>query len=196
MKNALFLLLDEFADWEGSYLSSTLNQSEFWSVKTISTEENVVSLGGLSVLIDYVIGSEPKDYNLLVMIGGNSWDNNNDELLKFVGEAFEKDVVIGAICGAVDYLAKNGFLNDYKHTGNSVYLWNDYDLYTSADKFIEEQAVKDRNLVTANGTAPLEFTELVLKLVEFDQPEKIEKTMFMNRHGFYNYCEKYGNPFL
>lgn len=35
MKNALLLLLDEFADWKGSYLSSTLNQSESWSVKTI-----------------------------------------------------------------------------------------------------------------------------------------------------------------
>ena len=72
MKNALFLLLDEFADWEGSYLSSTLNQSESWSVKTISVEEKVVSLGGFSVLVDYVIGSEPKDYDLLIMIGGNS----------------------------------------------------------------------------------------------------------------------------
>ncbi|GMA43852.1 hypothetical protein GCM10025853_13090 [Tetragenococcus halophilus subsp. halophilus DSM 20339] len=40
MKQALFLLLDEFADWEGAYLSSTLNQSEFWTVKTISVEKS------------------------------------------------------------------------------------------------------------------------------------------------------------
>jgi len=72
MRKALFLLLDEFADWEGSYLSSTLNQSEAWSVKTISDRQKVVSLGGFSVLLDYVIGSEAKDYDLLVMIGGNS----------------------------------------------------------------------------------------------------------------------------
>ncbi|HIA6978480.1 MULTISPECIES: type 1 glutamine amidotransferase family protein [Staphylococcus] len=196
MKNALFLLLDEFADWEGSYLSSTLNQSESWSVKTISVEEKVVSLGGFSVLVDYVIGSEPKDYDLLIMIGGNSWDNSSDDLLRFVQETFNKGIPVGAICGAVDYLAKNGFLNNYKHTGNSICLWSDYDCYTSANKFIEKQAVKDGKTVTANGTAPLEFTELVLKLIEFDAPENIEKTMFINRHGFYNYCEKYGNPFL
>ncbi|GMA09091.1 putative protease YdeA [Tetragenococcus halophilus subsp. flandriensis] len=195
MRKALFLLLDEFADWEGSYLASTLNQSETWSVKTISDRQKVVSLGGFSVLLDYVIGSEAKDYDLLVMIGGNSWDNSSGELLKFVEEAFNKDIVIAAICGAVDYLAKNGFLNDYKHTGNSVDLWKDYEFYTSADNYIEKQAVKDRQLVTANGTAPLEFTELVLDLIAFDTPENIEKTMFMNRYGFYNYCEKYGNPF-
>lgn len=63
MKKALFLLLDGFADWEGSYLSSTLNQSESWSVNTISIEEKVVSLGGFTVLIDYIIGDEPKNYD-------------------------------------------------------------------------------------------------------------------------------------
>ncbi|GMQ72997.1 type 1 glutamine amidotransferase family protein [Tetragenococcus halophilus] len=195
MKQALFLLLDEFADWEGAYLSSTLNQSEFWTVKTISVEKKVVSLGGFSVLLDYVIGSEPKDYDLLVMIGANSWGNSSAELLKFVEEAFNKGIVIAAICGAVDYLAKNGFLNDHKHTGNFVDSWKNYEFYTSADNYLKKQAVKDGQLVTANGTAPLEFTELVLDLIAFDTPENIEKMMFMNRYGFYNYCEKYGNPF-
>lgn len=196
MKNALFLLLDQFADWEGSYLSSALNQSETWSVKTISVEEKVVSLGGFSVLVDYIIGSEPQDYDLLIMIGGDSWNNNSNDLLAFVKEAFDKSIPVGAICGAVDYLAKNGFLNSYKHTGNSVYLWNEYKHYTAANKFIEKQAIKDGKLVTANGTAPHEFTELVFELIEFDTPENIEKTIFMNKYGFYNYCEKYGNPFL
>ena len=46
MKKALFLLLDEFADWEGAYLSSILNQDDNWSASTISVEENVSSLGG------------------------------------------------------------------------------------------------------------------------------------------------------
>ena len=36
MKQALFLILDEYADWEGAYLSTTLNQREDWSVHTIS----------------------------------------------------------------------------------------------------------------------------------------------------------------
>ena len=56
MKKALFLLLDEFADWEGAYLSSTLNQYDSWSVSTISIEEEVSSLGGFSVIADYIIG--------------------------------------------------------------------------------------------------------------------------------------------
>ncbi|PTI36529.1 glutamine amidotransferase, partial [Staphylococcus succinus] len=147
MKKALFLLLDEFADWEGSYLSSTLNQSDTWSVNTISVDKKVTSLGGLSVLIDYIIGDEPKDYDLLVMIGGNSWNNDSEKLLNFVEEAFNKNIVIGAICGAVDYLARNGFLNKYKHTGNSVYIWQNYKKYKPENEFLEMQSVSDNMLI-------------------------------------------------
>lgn len=196
MKKALFLLLDEFADWEGSYLSSTLNQSDTWSVNTISVDKKVTSLGGLSVLIDYIIGDEPKDYDLLVMIGGNSWNNDSEKLLNFVEEAFNKNIVIGAICGAVDYLAKNGFLNKYKHTGNSVYIWQNYKKYKPENEFLEKQSVSDNLLITANGTAPLEFTESILREIDFDSDKNIEKTIFMNRFGYYKYCEKYGNPYL
>ena len=195
MKKALFLLLDEFADWEGAYLSSILNQDDNWSVSTISVEENVSSLGGFSVLVDYIIGDEPKDYDLLVMIGGNSWDNDSENLLKFVEEAFNKNIVIGAICGAVDYLAKNGFLNKYRHTGNSIYLWNKLKKYENANGFVETQAITDSNLVTANGTGELEFTEEVLRLINFDTPTNINKKMFMIKNGFYEYCKKYGNPY-
>ncbi len=196
MKKALFLLLEEYADWEGAYLSSTLNQREDWSVDTISLDGIVSSIGGFKTSVDYIIGSEPEDFNLLVMIGGNSWSNDNKKLLQLIKTTFQNNIPIGAICGAVDFLAKNGFLNDYNHTGNSVYIWNDYENYNPKGSFLEKQAVKDKNLVTANGTAPIEFTNLVLELIEFDTPENIRKMMYMNKHGFYKYCEKYGNPYF
>lgn len=196
LKKALFLLLDKFADWEGAYLSSTLHQSDSWSVSTVSINKKVSSLGGFSVLVDYVIDGEPKDYDLLVMIGGNSWDIDSERLFNFVNEAFKKNIVIGAICGAVDYLARNGFLNKYKHTGNSAYIWQNYKKYKPEFKFIEKQSVRDNSLITANGTAPLEFTESILREIDFTSDENIKKKMFMNRFGFYKYSEKYGNPYV
>lgn len=71
---------------------------------------------------------------------------------------------VAAICGAVDYLAQHGFLEGYKHTGNARFLWHDFPNYQTPDNFYERQAVSDRNLVTANGTASLEFTEYALQL--------------------------------
>ncbi|GIN74930.1 putative protease YdeA [Bacillus sp. J14TS2] len=195
MKKALFLILDEYADWEGAYLSAELNQREDWSVETVSLDGIVSSIGGFKTSVDYIIGHEPKDFNLLVMIGGNSWSNDSKKLLNLINTTLQNNIPIGAICGAVDYLAKNGFLNDYNHTGNSVEMWQDYKSYNPKSSFLKQQAVKDKNLVTANGTAPIEFTHLVLELLEFDTSENIKKMMYMYKHGFYHYCERYGNPF-
>ena len=41
-------------------------------------------------------------------------------------------------------------------------------------------------LITANGTASLEFTESILREIDFDSDKSIEKTIFMNRFGFIN----------
>nr|WP_263314564.1 DJ-1/PfpI family protein [Mammaliicoccus sp. Marseille-Q6498] len=194
MKTALFLVLDQYADWEGSYLSTALNPSEQWEVKTISTEKTIKSIGGFTTIVDYTIDEAP-DYDLLVLIGGNSWGVNDEKLDQFVKSAFHNNKFIGAICAAVGYLGKNGFLNDYQHTGNSEYVLKEYENYQPKYKFTEKQAVSDQNLVTANGTGAVEFTDLVLKLVQFDTDENVEKVTYMNKYGFYEYCEKYGNPY-
>lgn len=39
MKQAVFVVLDEYADWEGAYLSSMLNQTDDWEIKTASIRE-------------------------------------------------------------------------------------------------------------------------------------------------------------
>lgn len=195
MKKALILLLDQYADWEAVHLCSILNTSETWSVKTISTVKQVTSIGGISVLIDFIVGEEPTDYDLLIMVGGNAWNTNDKKLLSFVSEAFENKRPIGAICGAVDYLARNGFLNKYKHTGNDVAQWNNFEQYVAKELFIAQQAVIDSHLVTANGTAYFELTELILKLIEFDTSEEIEKLIYLYKHGYYSYSEKYGSPY-
>lgn len=103
MKKALFLILDQYADWEGVYLASALNQREDWSVHTVSLDPIVSSIGGFKTSVDYIIGLEPANFNLLVMIGGDSWSNDNKKLLHFVKTAFQKNIPIAAICGAVDF---------------------------------------------------------------------------------------------
>lgn len=195
MKQAIFFLLDEYADWEGAYLASTLNQSADWEVKTASIQPTVTTIGGFTTVTDYLIDAIPQDLDLLILIGGNSWAIEDDRIKPLVASNLARGTVIGAICGAVDYLARNGFLNDYLHTGNTFYFWNDSE-YDNVKSFIEEQAVRDRNLITANGTATLEFTELVLKAVNFSSEEEIEKSVTMHKLGYYQFCEKYGNPYL
>lgn len=97
---------------------------------------------------------------------------------------------MGAICSAVDYLAKNGLLTNFKHTGNAQYLWKDFDQYQNKSDFFQEQTVRDHNLVTANGAAPLEFTKQVLKMIKFKNSEQIDKDIYLCEFGFYQFCKK------
>ncbi|WP_273716596.1 type 1 glutamine amidotransferase family protein [Leuconostoc mesenteroides] len=195
MKQVIFVVLDEYADWEGAHLSSMLNQSNEWEVKTASVKDEVISIGGFHTKIDLNLDQIPKNADLLVLIGGNSWNIENQKLKHLIGQRLINNQPVAAICGAVDYLAKNGLLNNYKHTGNAVYIWNEFHNYTNSENFIEKQVVHDQNLVTANGTAALEFTAEVLKMVHFNDDHAIEKQVALQELGFYKYCDKYGNPF-
>ena len=65
-------------------------------------------------------------------------------------------------------------MQGYKHTGNAQFRLESEN-YQNKEDFIEQQAVKDRNLITANGTAPIEFTDLILQAVHFETEEIREK---------------------
>ena len=83
MKTALFLMLDQYADWEASYLASQLNQSTDWQVKTTSTTPLVTTIGGFTTKVDYQLDCLPT-IDLLILIGGNSWNINNSLLYSLV----------------------------------------------------------------------------------------------------------------
>ncbi|PMD68781.1 type 1 glutamine amidotransferase family protein [Companilactobacillus nuruki] len=194
-KQAIFFVENEYADWEGSYLASQLNQTKDWKTKTASTQRTVKSIGGFTTTVDYLIKDLPDNIDLLILIGGNSWNLENSSLVALIQKRLDNNQPTAAICGAVDFLARNSLLNNYKHTGNSQALWQSYTNYTNPNDFAEQQVVIDRNLITANGTATLSFTNQVLKLIMNDSPREIDKITDLYRLGFYDYCKKYGNPF-
>ncbi|KRL55867.1 ThiJ-PfpI [Furfurilactobacillus rossiae] len=80
MKIAEFVLLDQYADWEGAYLSSQLNQKKDWQVRTASIKSSVKSIGGFTTQVDDLISDVPEHIDLLVLIGGNSWSITDEAL--------------------------------------------------------------------------------------------------------------------
>ncbi|WP_180544204.1 DJ-1/PfpI family protein, partial [Staphylococcus haemolyticus] len=109
----------------------------------------------------------------------------------FIKNKIHEQIKIAAICGAVDFLAYNGFLNTFNHTGNSQKLWINYDEYQPQKTFIKNNVVTDRNLVTANGTSPIDFTLATLKMINFDNDYEIERKMNLYRLGYYKYMHFY-----
>lgn len=199
-KEVLFVLLNDYADWEGAYVATALNKgvvpgSEIiYTTKVLApTTEDVHSLGGFRTVPDYSFDEVPENYAALILIGGESWKSPEAECVaSIVRKAIEQGKVVGGICAAASFLAAHGFLNDVKHTGNGVdnlKQWSG-DKYTNEFNYIEAQAVSDKNIVTANGTGCLEFTRELLLLLKADTEEKINEFYDFQKDGFIRYFSK------
>lgn len=178
-KIVLFVILDKYADWEAAYLTSfilALGQDEY-SVKTVSlTKDSIQSLGGFTVLPDYDIQSAPTDFEGLVLIGGMSWRNEAAQQVKpLVQNALNNRKVLGGICDASAFLGTIGVLNNVSHTSNDVNDLKQWagDAYTGEEKYIMQQAVRDHNIITANGTASLEFAKEIMIALEVAPENRI-----------------------
>ena len=127
-KEILFVLLNNFADWEGAYIAPNLTlgvepgSESKYIVKTVSVrKEPVVSIGGFKVLPDYGIHDIPTDYAGIVLIGGMSWFTPEAEtIVPLVKEAIEKKRLVAGICNASVFLGRHGFLNHVNHTSNGL----------------------------------------------------------------------------
>ena len=68
-KTLLFVILQQYADWEAAYIASAvsmLGQGEY-EIKTVSLSEDYVqSIGGFKVLPDYDAAAVPDDYEVLI----------------------------------------------------------------------------------------------------------------------------------
>ena len=123
-------------------------------------KEPVSSIGGFKVLPDYGLNDMPENYAGLVLIGGMNWFSPLGELIvPLVEKAVKENKLVAGICNASVFLGMHGFLNEVKHTSNTLDYLKQYagDKYTGDSNYINKQAVRDGNIVTANGTGQLEF---------------------------------------
>lgn len=191
----LYILLSDYAAHEVVYLSQAVASDEYalkenpkYVNKVVApTMEPVKSIGGFLTLPDYSFESIPDDYAALVLIGGFGWATPvAEQVAPIVRNAIARGKIVGAICNAASFMAKCGFLNNVRHTGNGVEqlkLWGGEN-YANPEGYANVQAVSDKNIVTANGSASLEFAKELLLLLENDSPERIEMCYQFNKQGF------------
>ncbi len=191
----LYILLPDYAAHEVVYLSQAVASDEYalkenpkYVNRVVApTMEPVKSIGGFLTLPDYSFESIPDDYAALVLIGGFGWATPvAEQVAPIVRNAIARGKIVGAICNAASFMAKCGFLNNVRHTGNGVEqlkLWGGEN-YANPEGYANVQAVSDKNIVTANGSASLEFAKELLLLLENDFPERIEMYYQFNKQGF------------
>ncbi|MEZ3590552.1 MAG: DJ-1/PfpI family protein [Muribaculaceae bacterium] len=191
----LYILLPDYAAHEVVYLAQAIASDEFALKETpkyvnkavAPTPEPVKSIGGFRTVPDYSFDTMPDDYAALVLIGGFGWSTPvADRVVPIVRRAIESGKVVGAICNGASFMARHGFLNAVKHTGNGpeqLRLWGGEN-YTNPGGYVHAQAVSDNRIVTANGSATLEFAKELLLLLENDTPERVEMYYQFNKQGF------------
>ncbi len=190
-KTVLFVILQQYADWEAAYISSAVSMlgQGGYEIKTVSLSKDCVqSIGGFKVLPDYDIMSVPNDYEAVILIGGMEWRNENTQQIKtLVKDCVQKGKVLGGICDASAFLGTVGVLNDVYHTSNDLNDLKQWagSVYTGELKYIAKQAVRDRNIITANGTAPLEFAKEILSALHVASEEKIMDWYNFHKLGYY-----------
>lgn len=191
----LYILLPDYAAHEAVYLSQAISCDEYALKQSLKYVNRVVaptlapvrSCGGFLTVPDYSFETMPADYAALVLIGGFGWSTPvADEVVPIVKKAIDDGKIVGAICNAASFMAKHGFLNSVAHTGNGpdqLALWGG-ESYTNPDMYVHSQAISDKNIVTANGSATLEFAKELLLLLGNDTPERIEMYYQFNKSGF------------
>ncbi|MDH5159581.1 type 1 glutamine amidotransferase family protein [Heyndrickxia oleronia] len=188
-KEILIVVLEEFADWEMSYVAAFLNSTDKYITKIVSVDEDVIkSIGGINVLPDYTLKSIPEIFYGLILIGGNSWRKPlNNNVIPIMEKALAMNIPIGAICDATVFMGANGWLNEVKHTSNDLNDLKTYakDNYKNEMNYVLEQAVSDGKIVTANGTASLEFAKEILELLEAYPQEQINQLYNFHKLGYY-----------
>ena len=183
-------LFDGFSDWEISYLTSEINKSEAFELVYFSKDGNpVTSMGGLQIMPRTSLADlKSNDVDLLVLPGGTAWDKGeNKEIEKLTIDLFESGKPLAAICAATAFLGQLGLLDHVKHTSNDLnYLKAVVPTYRGDKMYQNVLAFTDKNIITANGIAPIEFAREIFKTIDLYSEERIEKWFQLFKNGVWS----------
>lgn len=175
-KHIAFIVIDSFADWEHAHLSAAV-RTYFDGSTSFHTPggKPVTSMGGMTIDPRQSIEDlKPDDYDALVVIGSDGWTAADaPDVSAALQAADEAGKVVGAICAGTLAAERAGLLDNRRHTSNGLDFIQAYatDYGASATYVDTPAAVRDGNLVTAAGSAPVTFTVEVLSALH---PKQVE----------------------
>jgi putative intracellular protease/amidase len=193
-------LLDTLADWEVAYLTAEINSRRFFAdknnsckiIKVGAEKKSIITMGGIVIAPDMTVDEmQLKKEDVLVLPGADKWlDNENSKILKIAKERIANDYPVAAICGATAGLANIGALDNKKHTSNDKeYLTYTCKAYKGTALYQNLPVVSDKNLITASGLNPIEFTYEIMKLLNLWKTETLEawKDLYTKKEPIYFY---------
>ncbi|HLE06864.1 MAG TPA: DJ-1/PfpI family protein [Candidatus Nanoarchaeia archaeon] len=133
------------------------------TVASITKEEVTGSKGGKIIPDELINDIKVEEMDVLIFIGGAGAVTyfKNEGIHYLIKTAYNKGVIIGAICIAPTILALAGILKGKKAT---AFPSEKTFLESMGVKYVDQNVVKDGHIVTANGaSAAVEFGKTIIK---------------------------------
>lgn len=188
-KKVIIYLFEGYSDWEIAYLSPEINKSENHELIFVSNKRSTISsMGGLKVQPNKSLSEiNIKDIGLLILPGGEAWKKgSNTEIEGILAETHSLEKPIAAICAATTYLGNSGMLDNIKHTSNDLnYLKAMAPQYNGEQNYQNVLAITDKNIITANGIAPIEFAREIFNMINLYDADSCEKWFQLFKNGIW-----------
>ncbi|HGG0418544.1 TPA: DJ-1/PfpI family protein [Clostridium sporogenes] len=175
MKKIIYLyILESMVEWEVGYILQAIGmesmlkkQNREFVIKTVSTSKNPIkTIGGLTITSDCLL-DEMDENNMVALLlpGAESWNSEeNNQILEKALSYIDKEILVGAICGATLALADLKVLDKFKHTSNSLdYLTLFSKQYSGKELYVNSPAVIDCNLITASSAGGLLWAKHIIQ---------------------------------
>ena len=181
-KMVYLYLFDTLADWEIGYVTTGISNPmmqldpERYRLRTFSTDGKPIrTLGGLRVTPELSLEEvQAVDAKMLILPGGMNWETGgNQEALALARHFHGRDITVAGICGATLGLATVGVLDGVRHTSNSRDFLRISD-YRGEENYVAELVVSDGGVITAPGTAALEFAREIFRALDLYKPDVLD----------------------
>ena len=172
------VVFDGLPDWEPALALAAVRDASI-PVKSVGfNSEPVITAAGLRIVPDLALDEvDVSKVKLLVVPGGDLWQASAYPVSAFealLRQLFEAKVPVAAICGGTIPLARAGLLAGRPHTSNDPrWLSSIVPAYAGHDLYRNELSVREDGLITAPGSAPVEFAREVLGELDAMPAEKL-----------------------
>lgn len=187
--NVHLLVFDGLADWEPAHALCQIRNSGKFDVETVGfSAAPIRTMGGLTVLPDITLEQiDPATTALLILPGGTMWEQGpRTQLHDLLHRLHERGAAIGAVCAATLEIARAGLTHNVRHTSNDLaYLQAMVPDYRDEVLYVNEFAVADQNIITANGLGSVEFAREVIVQLDIYSIAGAKEWYAMFKHGVY-----------
>ncbi len=173
----LCYIYEGMADFEITLLLHRLKNTGNKECVFISEKKELINAqSGMSYFPDWEI-REVKELEKVeaLIIPGGPINNQQNDILEIIRQLTDMKKLVAAICFAPQFLGRAGVLNEYKFTTSCTaekikklgiedpFIWRNY---------LHQRVVADRNVITAQGFAFVDFAIAVCKYLKIYENER------------------------